>query len=182
MATATGHPVRSIHLDYTGGWVQFPLTITAGPWLAALLAAPAANLLAGAVLGWVWLARTGTETGAVLALARGEGSVESLLAGSTAGALALAAAAATNLGVGVVNLLPAPDLDGEKAVEAALWCVRAPVWVRTGAALVAGASYGAGLVVAGLLVEGLPVVLAVTAAGYGSYVVHAAVQRARGRR
>lgn len=179
VATATGHRVRTIHLDYTGGWVEFPPTITAWAWLAALAAAPGANLAAGITMGWAWLVNTGTEPTTVLALARGDVALEALLAGSTPVTLALAAAAAMNLGVGVINLLPAPDLDGEKALEAALWCLGAPVRVRTATALVAGTGYGLGLIAVALLVEQLPLVVAASAGLYGAYVVHAAVQRAR---
>lgn len=181
VAGATGHRVGAIHLDYTGGWVEFPSTITAGAWLAALVAAPVANLAAGLTLGWVWLTHTGTASAAVLALARGDVALEDLLAGATPATLALVAAAAMNLGVGVVNLLPAPDLDGEKALEAALWCLGAPEWARTVAALVVGTGYGLALIAAALLVEPLPLVITVAAGLYGAYVVHSAVQRARGR-
>lgn len=162
-ATAMGHPVRTIHLDYLGGHVEFPADITPRALLAAILAGPAVNLATGAILaaGW-WL------TGAPL---------------RTPVDLAWVAVAAVNLLNGAFNLLPAPDLDGEVAIDAALRCAGARPATHTVIALLAGLTTSSVLfAVAALGSATLPVVVTAACGLYGAYVLHTSVQRARGRR
>ena len=161
-ATAMGHPVRTVHLDYLGGHVEFPSDISGRALLAAILAGPAVNLAAGASLAAGWW-----SAGAAL---------------STPVELAWAAVAAVNLLNGAFNLLPAPDLDGEVAIDAALRCAGASAGTHTVIALLAGlATAGALFAVAVVGSASLPVVVSAACGLYGVYVLHTSVQRARGR-
>jgi Zn-dependent protease len=164
VSTAGGHPVRSIHLGWLGGHVLFPETITPKVLLAAILAGPAVNLILAATLGWTWW-RTGVP-----------------LADSTPVTFALAAVAATNVVLGLFNLMPAPELDGEVAISAAVEALGAPDWVGVVVATIAGLSYACGLLAVPLLLGGtLPLVVTAAAGLYGVLVLHQTVTAARHR-
>jgi Zn-dependent protease len=162
-ATVLGRPVRTIHLDYLGGHVEFPADIGPRALLAAILAGPAANLAAGAALGWSWWA-AGMPAQSPLELA-------------------WVAVAAVNLINGAFNLMPAPDLDGDVAIEAASEWLGASAGLRTAIALLSGTVYALALIAVPVLyAHAVPLVVAWSAGAYGVYVLHACVQRARGRR
>ncbi|GGG68643.1 hypothetical protein GCM10011374_36300 [Kocuria dechangensis] len=164
VSTAGGNPVRSIHLGWLGGHVLFPETITPKALLAAILAGPAVNLILAATLGWTWL-NAGVS-----------------LAESTPVTFALAAVAAANALLGLFNLMPAHDLDGEVAISAAVEALGAPERLGLTVATIAGLSYACGLLAVPLLLSGvLPTVVMASAGLYGVLVLHQTVTAARHR-
>jgi Zn-dependent protease/CBS domain-containing protein len=105
-ARRTGIPVRDVTLWALGGMTRMERPTTARAAFAVAVSGPVASLLLG---------------GAALACVIGVGAVGTGTLGWRLAAAVLGWLGATNLLLGVFNLLPAAPLDGGRVLQAVLW-------------------------------------------------------------